>query len=42
MITDGRAGEEAIITWQVDNGPWPEVNPQDNEFFNTVLLQIYN
>ena len=37
MITSGRAGEEAVMVWKVDNAPLSEVDQQDNEFVNTVL-----
>ena len=40
MITGGRAGEEAIMAWQVDNAAWPEVDDNDTEFVNIVLAAV--
>ncbi len=40
MVTGGRAGEEALLAWQVDNAPWPEVPEDEPGLVDTVLAAV--
>ena len=37
MVSGGRAGDEAILAWQVDDAPSPVVEGDETGFVNTVL-----
>ena len=40
MVTGGRAGEDALLAWQVDDAPWPVVEGDETGFVNTVLASV--
>lgn len=40
MVTGGSAGEEALMAWQVEDGPWPETDEEGPGFVATVLAAV--
>lgn len=40
MVTGGRAGEEALLAWHVDDAPWPEIVEDEPGFVTIVLAAV--
>ena len=39
-VVGGRAGEEALLAWKLDNAPWPSAAEKDSVFVDTVLAAV--